>query len=116
MEKQNHLASIVLLVALFFISQHSTAKGFNYPYAFISITGDPFSDKLNVKVDFGDNPEQIIEGEKLSEILSEKTSYASVLNYMSGLGFVLVETMVTTNQHNGNGGTSGFVFIMRKKG
>ena len=113
MGKYKHLVILPLLLAFFFFGSHSTAQGFNYPYAYISITGKTFSDKLNVKVDLGDSSDQLIEGKRLSEFLSEKTSYASVLNYMSGLGFELVETIPV---NSGSGGTSAIIFIMRKKG
>ena len=116
MGKYKHLVILPLLLAFFFIGPHSTAQGFNYTYAYISITGKTFSDKLNVKVDLGDSSDQLIDGERLSEFLSEKTSYASVLNYMSDIGFELVETIPVTNQNGGNGGTSAIIFIMRKKG
>jgi hypothetical protein len=116
MKKFKLFVTLPLLVAFLFISNYSPAQDFNYSYALISITGKTLSNKLIVEVDLGDSPDQLIEGEKLSKLLTNKESHASILNYMSGLGFELVETMVTTNQHNGDGGTSGFVFIMRKKG
>ena len=116
MGKFKHLVILPLLFTFFFIGQHSTAQGYTYPYAYISITDRTFSDKLNVKVDLGDSSDQLIEGKRLSEFLSEKTSYASVLNYMSGLGFELVETISETHQDDGDGGTSAIIFIMRKKG
>jgi hypothetical protein len=87
----------------------------SYNYAYISIQGKLFSKKLKVEVDLGDNPEQIKTGSEFSKILTNKKSYAAVLNYMVENGFELVETLDFTETYSGSGGTSGIVFIMRKK-
>ena len=49
-------------------------------YAYVRIKGKAFSKKLKVEVDFGDSQEQLDKGEKFSEILTNKKSYAAVLN------------------------------------
>jgi len=87
----------------------------NQPYAYVSISGKSFSKKIKVAVDFGDSPEQIAEGKKYSELLTNKRSYAAVLNYLVDNQFELVETLDYTSTSQGTGGTSGIVFIMRKK-
>ncbi|WP_379090165.1 hypothetical protein [Pedobacter sp. UC225_65] len=85
------------------------------PYAYILIEGKLFSKKLRVEVDFGDTPEQLKAGKEYSEKLTNKKSYAAVLNYMVENQFELVQTLDYTNNYSGSGGTSGIVFIMRKK-
>lgn len=83
-------------------------------YAYIRIEGKFLSKKLKVKVDLGDTEKQIEEGERLSDVLSNKKSYASVLNYMADLGYELVNTLDLTSNYNGSGGTSGIVYVMKK--
>ncbi|WP_426791780.1 hypothetical protein [Sphingobacterium sp. WOUb80] len=85
-----------------------------YFYAYIRVEGKFLSKKLKVKVDLGDSDEQIAEGEKLSEVLTNKKSYASILNYMSKIGYELVNTFDLTDNYNGSGGTSGIIYIMKK--
>lgn len=84
-------------------------------YAYIRVEGKFLSKKLKVKVDLGDTEKQIEDGERLSDILSNKKSYASVLNYMSELGYELVNTLDLTSNYNGSGGTSGIVYVMKRK-
>ena len=84
-------------------------------FAYISIEGRVFSKKLKVEVDFGDTPEQLTAGKEFSEKLSNKRSYAAVLNYMVDNQFELVETLDYNYIYTGSGGTAGIVFIMRKK-
>lgn len=86
-----------------------------YSYAYILVQGKMLSKKLKVEVDFGDTPEQIKAGKEYSEKLTNKKSYAAVLNYMVESEFELVETLDYTSSYEGHGGTSGVVFIMRKK-
>lgn len=83
-------------------------------YAYIRIEGKFLSKKLKVKVDLGDSELQIKESEKLSEILTNKKSYAAVLNYMAEIGYELVNTLDLTSNYNGSGGTSGIVYVMKK--
>ncbi|MBK1439835.1 hypothetical protein JHJ32_07560 [Parapedobacter sp. ISTM3] len=91
------------------------AQDQSYSYAYISVEGKLFSKKLKVGVDFGDTPEQLKAGEEYSKKLTNKKSYAAILNYMVENQFELVETLDFTSAYNGTGGTSGIVFIMRKK-
>jgi hypothetical protein len=93
----------------------SQTQGQTYSYAYISVYGKIFSKKLKIEVDFGDTPEQMKAGKEYSEILTNKKSYAAVLNYMVENQFDLVETLDYTVTAQGTGGTSGIVFIMRKK-
>ena len=86
-----------------------------YAYAYISVKGKVFSKKLKVEVDFGDSAEQLKSGEAYSAILTNKKSYAAILNYMVESDFELVETLDYTSTYQGTGGTSGIVFIVRKK-
>jgi len=85
-----------------------------YSYAYILIQGKFLSRKLKVDVDFGDTPEQIKEGRQYSEMLTNKKSYAAILNYMVESQYELVQTLDYTDTYSGSGGTSGIVFIMRK--
>lgn len=86
-----------------------------YSYAYISVEGKLFSKKLKVQVDFGDTPEQISAGKEFSEILTNKKSYAAVLNYMVESQFELVETLDHLGIYQGTGETDRIVFIMRKR-
>jgi len=86
-----------------------------HSYAYILVEGKIFSKKLKVEVDFGDTPEQIKAGKEYSERLTNRKSYAAVLNYMVEQQFELVETLDYTEFYMGSGGTSGVVFIMRRK-
>lgn len=86
-----------------------------YSYAFITIEGKAFSKKLKVEVDLGDAPEQITAGKELSEILTNKKSYAAILNYMAGSHYELVESRDSSYSFQGTGGTFGIIFIMRKR-
>lgn len=86
-----------------------------YSYAYVRVQGKAFSKKLKVDVDFGDTPEQLKVGEEYSDILTNKKSYAAVLNYMAENGFELIQTLELTSSYQGSGGTSGVVFIMKKK-
>ena len=86
-----------------------------YSYAYILVEGKPFSKKLKVSVDLGDTPEQLKAGKEYSEKLTNKKSYAAILNYMVENQFDLVATLDYTASYSGSGGTSGIVFIMRRK-
>ena len=90
--KKTILTAILCLV-LFAFPIDSFAQNESYSYAYISISGKLFSKKIKVKVDFGDTPEQIKSGEEYSEMLTNKRSYAAVLNYMVENQFELVETL-----------------------
>jgi hypothetical protein len=77
------------------------AQGETYSYAYIAIEGKLFSKKLNVSVDLGDTPEQIKAGAEYSEKLSNKKSFAAVLNFMVDNQFELVETLDYTSNYQG---------------
>lgn len=81
-------------------------------YAFISIENKDLSKKAKVKVDFGDTPDQVKIGKVYSEILSEKKTYAAILNFMVEDQFEFVETIDLANISKG---TIGLVFVMKKK-
>ncbi len=115
MKKSELTLSIFLALILTTLSTGLFAQDYKYEYAYISVSGKMFSKKLKVNVDFGDTPEQIKAGEEYSEKLTNKKSYAAVLNYMVENQFELVETLDYTSNYEGTGGTSGIVFIMRKK-
>ena len=97
--------------------ENDTSREFSYAY--ISVSGKLFSKKLNVIVDLGDSPDQIMAGQEFSEVLNNKKSYAAILNYMVENEFDLVETLtlVEGSTYSGTGGsaTSGVIFIMKKK-
>ncbi|WP_157433481.1 hypothetical protein [Adhaeribacter aquaticus] len=113
MKKSKIVLTIIFAIFLTTLSTGLFAQ--NQTYAYVSIGGKPFSKKLKVTVDFGDTPEQIAEGEKYSDLLTNKKSYAAVLNYLVDNQFELVETLDYTATSQGTGGTSGIVFIMRKR-
>jgi hypothetical protein len=86
-----------------------------YSYAYIAVEGKLFSKKLKVEVDFGDTPEQMKAGKEYSEILTNKKSYSAILNYMAESQFELVNSLDLNSTYQGNGGSSGIAFILRKK-
>lgn len=94
------LSGFIVTISLAAFSQDAQQTGVSdqtedrsYSYAYISVEGKLFSKKLKVQVDFGDTPEQISAGKEFSEILTNKKSYAAVLNYMVESQFELVETL-----------------------
>lgn len=122
MKKQHciFLLFAILTLSLPAFSQHiQQEKDPGLSYAYISIQGKIFSKKLKVVVDFGDTPEQIKAGQQFSEILTNKKSYAAVLNYMVENYFELIDTLTLEDkssfQGTGSGGTTGIIFIMKKK-
>ena len=115
---------LVLFIAINFttFSQvNDTNKQGNkaFSYAYISVSGKLFSKKLKVVVDLGDSPEQIKLGEEYSDTLTNRKSYAAVLNYMVENNYELVETLTLVDnssfQGTGSGGTSGVIFIMKRR-
>jgi hypothetical protein len=86
----------------------------DYSYAYISVHGKIFSKKLKVEVDLGDSPEQIAEAEEYSQQLTDKKSYAAILNHLVANGFELVETLDASFAYQDTG-TTGIVFIMKRK-
>lgn len=86
-----------------------------YSYAYIEVQGKLFSKKLVVNVDLGETPEQLKTGKEYSEILTNKKSYAAILNYMTEKQFELVNTLDYSSTYQGSGGSYGIVFIMKKK-
>jgi len=113
--------SVFLIILIIFTSNLSFAqspmegsKSEAHSYVYISVQGKAFSKKLIVQVDFGDAPDQISAGKEYSELLTNKKSYAAVLNYMVEQGFELVETLTLTSAFQGSGGTEGIIFIMKK--
>lgn len=114
---------IIMLTCAIAISYCSIAQNFRekdlktqtYSYAYITVEGKAFGKKLKVTVDLGDKPEQIQTGNEYSEILTNKKSYAAVLNYMSEKDYELVESRDISYSVQGTGGSSGIILIMRKK-
>lgn len=107
------LACIIAFSVTAFSQSNNQAQPFSYAY--ITIQGKSFSKKLHVDVDLGDTPEQVQAGKEYSEILTNKKSYAAVLNYMAEHQYDLVESRDITSSYQGTGGSSGIVLIMRKK-
>jgi hypothetical protein len=54
-------------------------------------------------------------GKEYSEILTNKKSYAAVLNHMADNEYELVESRDNNFSIQGTGGTYGIILIMRKK-
>jgi hypothetical protein len=86
-----------------------------YSYAYITIQNKGFGKKLNVEVDLGDSQAQIAKGKEYSDILSNKKSYASIINYMATEKYELVITRDYNYSYQGTGGSYGLILIMRKK-
>ncbi len=114
MKKSGTLLTIIFAIILTSFYTESNAQDQTYSYAYISIRGKVFSKKLNIFVDLGDSPEQKAMANEYSEKLSDKKSYAAILNFMVENQFELVETLVNTSIDEGTGGTSGIIFIMKK--
>ena len=87
----------------------------SYSYAYIEVKNRALSKKFAVEVDLGDSPEQIKMGAQYAELLSDKKSRAAILNFMAEKQYELVEILDYTRLDGGTGGTSGLVFIMRKR-
>lgn len=83
-------------------------------YVYITVQGKDFSKKLKVIVDFGDTPELIKLGQEYSDLLTNKKSYAAILNYMAENQFTLVESRDIVSSFQGTGGSAGIILIMRK--
>lgn len=92
-------------------SAESIAQDVTSSYTYISISGRLMTPKLKVEVDLGETREQRIKGRKFSEILSEKSTHAAILNYMDENHFELVQAM----ENIIGGSASKTIFIMRKK-
>ena len=114
--KKLKIITKVIIVSLFvLLIQDTVSAQSSEEYVYISVSGRLFSKKLNIVVDFGDKPEEIIKYERYSEILTGCKSYIGVLNYMSNEGCKLVETMEYTSMYQGTGGTSGLGFILKRE-
>jgi len=115
------LAFIVAINLTVFSQDNQTEKVKDqaFSYACISVKGKIFSKRLKVEVDLGDTPAQIKAGQEYTEILTNKKSYAAILNYMVENEFELVDTLTLEDngsyQGTGSGGTSGIIFIMKKR-
>jgi hypothetical protein len=96
------------------VESTNQSKNRSSSYAYITIEGKGFGKKLKVDVDLGDTPEQVKAGKEYSEILTNKKSYAAVLNYMAEHQFELVESREVSFSVQGTGGTYGIIFIMKK--
>ncbi len=117
----------LLLALTFILAFFNAASGQNikdtayknqlldYTYAYITIEGKGLGKKLKVVVDLGDLPEQLKTGIEYSAALTNKTSFAAVLNLMAENGYELVESRDYDFSYQGTGGTYGIIFIMRKK-
>ena len=98
-----------------FSQENQTAKDQAFSYAYITVRQKDLSKKLKVEVDFGDTPDQVQAGQDYSDSLTNKKSYAAVLNYMAERQFELVETFALVSSYQGSGGTAGTIYIMRKR-
>jgi len=105
---------IVFLVLGVFKTSNCQVQS-NDEYVYLSVTGKMFSKKMNVEVDFGDEPDQIKKGEEFSNLLTGKKSFIAVLNFMVKKGYELIETLEYNYSYQGTGGTTGFGFFMKKK-
>ena len=109
------LAFISTISLTAFSQETPIEKNQAFSYAYVKVEGKAFSKKLKVEVDFGDSPEQIQAGQEYSDTLTNKKSYAAVLNYMVEKQFELVQSFGLVSSYQGTGETSGTVFIMKKR-
>ena len=121
--KQLNMKLILILFSLVFstnvfsqsiqkINAETQTQDKKYSYAYIIVEGRVFSKKFKVYADFGDTSEQIQLGKEYSEKLTDKESYAAILNYMAEDRYELVQTL--DDGLVGARGKFGIVFIMRK--
>jgi hypothetical protein len=96
-------------------SDNTSAQNSGDEYVYLKVYNKFLSTKLNVDVDFGDEPDQLKKGEEFSKTLTGKKSFVAVLNYMLQQGYELVSTVEYTYTSQGSGGTVGLGYIMRKK-
>lgn len=89
----------------------------DYPslYAIVTVVGKAFSKKLKVEVELGETPDQINIAKEYADSLTNKKSYATILNFMAAAGFELVESRDNNLSIQGTGGTYNTMFILRKK-
>jgi hypothetical protein len=106
---------LITIIVLIFISSEILAQETYPEYVYVVVSGKLFSKKLNIEIDFGDEPEQIAKSEKFEVALEDKTSYISVLNYMFEQGYELINTFDYTYLYQGTGGTIGIANILKKK-
>mgnify|MGYP001202621728 FL=1 len=113
------LVSLISNIVLSQTPQPEKEKKLTFSYAYVAVSGKLFSKKLKVIVDLGDTPEQIKLGEEYSDTLTNRKSIAAILNYMVEKDYELVQTITIEDGSNyqgtGSGGTSGVVFIMKKR-
>ncbi|MFZ1516075.1 MAG: hypothetical protein WAT21_11785 [Saprospiraceae bacterium] len=113
------LITAISFTAFSQVNQTDKEKGQAFSYAYISVSGKLFSKKLKIIVDLGDSPEQIKLREEYSDVLTNRKSYAAILNYMVENEYELVETLTleegSSFQGTGSGGTSGVIFIMKRR-
>ena len=113
------LITVISFTTFSQVNQTNKQKGQAFSHAYISVSGKLVSKKLKVIVDLGDSPEQVKLGEEYSDMLKNRKSYAAILNYMVENEYELVETLTleegSSYQGTGSGGTSGVIFIMKKR-
>ena len=113
--KNKIIISLFFLSFFLFISEKIMSQEVGGEYVYIQMHHKFLSAKNKVHFDFGDTKEQLQKAELYSEKFDGTKSYMSVLNSMSQEGYELVETLDYTVTSDGNGGTAGLIFIMRKK-
>ena len=113
------LITVISFATFSQVNQTNKEKGQAFSYAYISVSGKLISKKLKVIVDLGDSQEQVKLGDEYTEGLKNRKSYAAILNYMVENEYELVETLTleegSSYQGTGSGGTSGVIFIMKKR-
>jgi hypothetical protein len=72
-------------------SANSFAQEEDYNFVVINVVHRTFSKKLKVNADLGDTKEQIKKSKEYLELLSNKKSVVSILNFMDVNDFELVE-------------------------
>ena len=117
-----YLLTLTFIMVIFYSASGQNFKDTAYKnqskkyfYAYVTIQGKAFSKKLKVYVDLGDTPGQVEMGKEYSEILTNKKSYAAVLNFLAENEYELVESRDNNYSFQDSGGTSGIILIMRKK-
>lgn len=108
------IIAIMVLTVNYSFAQHQHAERTKV-YANVRGEYKVFSKKLKVEDDLGDSPQQVKVGEEYSEILTNLTSTAAVLNFLAEKQFELVEALELSLISQGSRDNSGFVFIMMRK-
>ena len=112
MQKRILLTLTILLLTPLFLSKLQ-AQNVNDEYVYLIVEGK-LGKKLSVEYDFGTHGD-IELGRELNRAFKKIRSYIEILEIMEEKGYELVQAFDYIDLGNGNGGSSGIQYLMRKK-